>query len=480
MDAVVSDLERVIADREVDIERVGPGESSVSRPVAALVRKRRRARRKAAGLSGMSTVFGVAAAILIGIGLLHLFSSGGSSSRNRSPRSASGDEPMGPITHTADGRPLDSLKEDTAGGREEIALRDDIRATPVVMADAGVEPAAKDEIVLVEVRDSETDEIVDHVDDVAPVVAELGEATVEDMIAATKGNANLLAAAMSNPYPEVTEAVGFFRPGVWEKGALVLRDGGKLQGEFRAEKGGLSFRKRPASEPRSVSLAKIEDIAFQQPDNDHARMGVFRLKQDRLDEALARFEKALAVVRDDPFVRKKIADIMATRDAQRKIDVAAVAGDHGVVLREMGRLTRVRGADHISSDRMSAFEKARRAGVGNARRRDHSSRRHTAGRAGVTLPWDEKKAPRYLAEALKAAQSGKPASEVVELFVKALAAKTPFEDHHLFVMAKACRELGKKRMVKGLIAHMSNRYRDRPEVKALLLGLGADAPQPGR
>ncbi|MHC5055679.1 MAG: protein kinase domain-containing protein [Planctomycetota bacterium] len=489
MRAVVADLERVIADREAEVERVGPGESTVSRPVEAVVKKRRHARRQGSGLPGIGALVAVAALLLIGIVLVHhLATPNRSSSRTRPPRRTSDDASSPRVTRAADGRPLDGLGVDdaatatVAAGREEEgpsedegAARDDSTVARAVTTDDGAPPAAEERDGVTDVRGARRDEAPE---EATPDAAPPEGPVVEEMIAATEGGMDLPGAGPTKPYPEVTEAAGFCRPGKWEKGALVLRDGAELKGEFRAEEGALSFREKPAAEPRPVSLVDIEDIAFRQPGNIHAKMGEFKLKQGRFDEALERFEKALAAVRDDPFVRKKIADIKAAQEAQRRIDDAVVAGDHRAVLDEMARYVRVLKPSQISPDRRSALEEAWRHHVGRARRDDRACWRRSAERVGVRLTWDER-APRYLAAAEQAAEDGERAAVVAKLFERALAAQAPFEDRHYLKMAKAWHELGKDERARDIISRVAAAYRDRPEVRALMLDLKLAAPPLG-
>ncbi|MHC4252527.1 MAG: protein kinase domain-containing protein, partial [Planctomycetota bacterium] len=489
MRAVVADLERVIADREAEVERVGPGESTISRPVEAVVKKRRRAKREGGGLPGIGALVAVAAALLIGIVLVHhLATPNRSSSRTRPPRRVPDDASSQRVTRTADGRPLDDLGVDdaaattVAAGREEEGPPEDegaardgstlARDDRAVMTDDGAPPPVEETPGRADVRGARGDEAPE---EAAPDTVAPEGAAVDEMIAAADEGMDLPGAGPTKPYPEVTEAAGFCRPGTWEKGALVLRDGGELKGEFRAGEGALSFREKPAAEPRAVSLVDIEDIAFRQPGNIHAKMGESKLKQGKLDEALERFEKALAAVREDPFVRKKIADIKAAREAQRRIDDAVVAGDHRAVLDEMARYVRVFKPRQLSPERRSALEDAWRHHVGRARRDDRACWRKSAEKVGVRLTWDER-APRYLAAAEQAAEDGERAAVVAKLFERALAAQAPFEGRHYLKMAKAWHELGKDERAGDIISRVAAAYRDRPEVRALMLDLKLAAP----
>jgi len=504
MGEVASDLERVIADREAEIERVAPGESTISRPVEAIVRRRRRARRRGHGLPSIGAL-AAAAAILMGIALLYQLVAPG---RPGPRRKIFVDVPSGRITHTADGRPLDGLGGDPAVGREDDARPgedgspgDDVRATRAVAADRETRPAEGDPV-----NSSDAPGAREGMLPALSATDTAGPAgpTITDMAAAV---------GSWKPYPEVAEAAGFCRPGVWEKGALVLRDGRKITGEFRAGKESLSFRRKSTAIPQKISLAEIENIAFRQPSNINAQMGEFELRQGRLDEAMKRFEKALATARDDPFVRKKIADIRATKDAQRKIDDALVAGNHREVLDEIARHVRVLDPQQLSPRRRSALENAWRH-VAMARRSDRACWRRTARKLGMRLPEAEGQAPSSvrpapagrlpggrqvaegkassrarptptgvdegarngLAKAVGAAGANMRAAEIVGLFEDALAARVPFDDKHYLLMARAYHELDKDDRARDVIGRMSEEYRERPEVRTLLLGLRLSAP----
>jgi serine/threonine-protein kinase len=494
---VAADLERVIADREAKVERVGPGESTVSRPVEALVRKHRRARRRRRGLHGVGVVIAAAATLVLGIILIRqLMSSKDASAKRRAFRRAFGEAPSRETTLAHEDRRPEGPRADDGAATDVAAARTPPEGVPPGEALPVVDPEARRDdavrrAVGLAARDDEPetdpargvaarDAARDTARDVrgappAPERSGPDAPAVDEMIAVAKGGIDLPGAAPTAAYPEVAEAAGFCRPGIWEAGTLALRDGGELKGEFRSSGGALTFREKPGAKPRPVSLVEVEDIAFREPGNIHAKMGDFMLKQGKLDEALERFEKALAAVRDDPYVRKKIVDITAAREAQRKIDDAAVAGDHRAFLDEMARYVRVLKPGHLSPERRAALEEAWRRHVARARRDDRARWRRYAEKVGIDLKWDER-APGFLAAAEQAADAGERPAVLVKLFERALAAQAPFENHHYLKLARAWHELGKDARAREIIRRVAAAFRDRPEVRALMLDLKLAAP----
>ena len=485
---VATDLERVIADRETEVERVGPGESTVSRPVEALVRKHRRARRRGRGLHGIGVIVAAAAALVLGIVLIHqLMSSNDASARRRAFRRAFDESPTRAPTVVPDDRGPDETyanRSAAEGGNERVAVA---RTSPENVPPPDDDPerrrddAVRRAVGLAGQDDEPADEpAVAGVDDAPPRRSDRedrpgpDDPAVDEMIAATRESIDL-PGARTAAYPEVAEAAGFCRPGMWEAGALVLRDGDELKGEFRSGDGVLAFREKPGAKPRPVSLVDIEDIAFREPGNIHAKMGEFKLKQGKLDEALERFEKALAAVRDDPYVRKKIVDITAALEAQRKIDDAAVAGDHRAFLDGMVRYVRLLKPGHLSPEQRAALEEVWRKHVGRARRDDRARWRRYAEKVGIDLKWDER-APQFLAAAEQAVDAGERAAVVAKLFERALAAQAPFEGRHYLALARSWHELGKDARARDIISRVAAAYRDRPEVRALMLDLKLAAP----
>jgi tRNA A-37 threonylcarbamoyl transferase component Bud32 len=307
MPDIVSDLEKAKKDRKVAIRRVDAGASTINPPIPAVVevkRKRaarRRIIRKSADVGGLVAVLIVAIVAIIGAMMVM----GPNKRREDGGHYRDTGRMLDPTKRTSESETY--VEPDVGWGEEKepadegavVADRTDLNdvdaALDLIIGVAGGAPVA------VATPDGEGEETSAGNDAAAP--SPLPEESIED---------TMVVAAPAAATDIVARHLGYCRPGTWEAGSLVLRDGTKLSGSLKYEAGTVLFKAGEDEKQRTIARSDVKEVAYTRPNNIDASMGDFMMRKSKPDEALKRYEKALKAIPGHPYLRVQIEACSST------------------------------------------------------------------------------------------------------------------------------------------------------------------------